>query len=173
MESVGVKLRNERLRQGLSLDALSAKTRIPVKSLEAIEDDHHSQISPLFFYKSFVRQFAERLGMDYNALAPAVEDVMHDAAESITHHANADPMLPKIAPLQPLRPKKFRWLFSMVAFISVLCACSGLYAMWQDSKGGAPGTVHNVDQRLSDSHTRVSELRSSPGQDTSSTPQAR
>jgi cytoskeletal protein RodZ len=172
MESVGVKLRNERLRQGLSLDALSAKTRIPVKSLEAIEDDHHSQINPLFFYKSFVRQFAERLGMDYTDLAPAVEEVMH-GAEPITHHANADPMLPKIAPLQPLRPKKYRWLFSMVAFITVLCACSGLYAMWQDSKGGVPGTVHTVDQRTSDSHTRVSELRSSPGQDTSSTPQAR
>jgi cytoskeleton protein RodZ len=172
MESVGVKLRNERLRQGLSLDALSAKTRIPVKSLEAIEDDHHSQISPLFFYKSFVRQFAERLGMDYADLAPAVEEVMH-GAQPITHHANADPMLPKIAPLQPLRPKKYRWLFSMVAFITVLCACSGLYAMWQDSKGGVPGTVPTVDQRTTESHTRVSELRSSPGQDTASTPQAR
>ena len=159
MESVGVKLRNERLRQGLSLDALSAKTRIPVKSLEAIEEDHHSQISPSFFYKSFVRQFAERLGMNYGDIAPAVEIVMQDAAEPIAHHANTDPMLPKIAPLQPQRPKKFRWLFSMAALISVLFACSGLYAMWQDSKGA---NLKSVEQgtRSVEGHAKISELRS-------------
>ncbi len=165
MESVGVKLRNERLRQGLSLDALSAKTRIPVKSLEAIEDDHHSQISPSFFYRSFVRQFAERLGMNYGDLAPAVEVAIQGTAESFGHHANADPMLPKIAPLQPLRPKKYRWLFSMVALIGVLFACSGLYAMWQDSKGTNIRSVEQGD-RGAEGHTRVSQLRSAASSST-------
>jgi len=159
MESVGAKLRNERLRQGLSLDALSAKTCIPVKSLEAIEEDRDSQISPSFFYKSFVRQFAERLGMNYGDLAPAVEIAMQHAAELTAHHLDADPMLPKIAPLQPLRPKKYRWLFSMVVLIGVLFACSGLYGMWEDSRGSIR-TVEQGDRNI-EVHTRVSELRSS------------
>ena len=49
-----------------------------------------------------------------------------------------DPMLPKIAPLEPLQPKRFRGLVSMVALFIVLFACSGLYAMWQDAKSNAP-----------------------------------
>lgn len=160
MESVGIKLRNERLRQGLSLDALSAKTRIPVKSLEAIEDDHHSQISPSFFYKSFVRQFAENLGLKYSDLAPAVDSVLSVLPEPALPHANDDPMLPKIAPLQPMRPKKYRWLFSMVALITVLFACSGLYAMWEDSRDGADKSI-SQQQQSPEIHTRISELRRS------------
>lgn len=158
MESVGIKLRNERLRQGLSLDALSAKTRIPVKSLKAIEDDHHSQISPTFFYKSFVRQFAENLGMRYNDLAPAVNSVLSGVPEPPLPHANDDPMLPKIAPLQPMRPKKYRWLFSMVALITVLFACSGLYAMWEDSRDSAEKAV-SQQQQSPEIHAKISELR--------------
>lgn len=158
MESVGVKLRNERVRQGLSLDALSAKTCIPLKSLQAIEDDRHAEISPSFFYKSFVRQFAERLGMNYSELAPSVESIMRGAAEPIAHHANIDPMLPKIAPLQPIQPKKFRGLFSMVALICVLFACSGLYAMWEGSRSAAVKSIEQSDH-TADGHTHVSALR--------------
>ncbi len=159
MESVGVKLRTERLRQGLSLDALSAKTRIPVKSLEAIEDDHHSQISPAFFYKSFVRQFAERLGIDYSNLASAVDTIVNDLSETKSHHFIADPMLPKIAPLQPVRPKRYRWLFSIAALITVLFACSGLYAMWQDAKANTKATgeqnVRKIARESSPLHARL------------------
>jgi cytoskeletal protein RodZ len=141
MESVGEILRTERLRQGLSLDALSAKTRIPLKSLVAIEKDDPSQMSSAFFYKSFVRQFAAKVGLNYSDLIPAVENLVADIAEPAIHHIITDPMLPKIAPLEPLRPKKFRWVFSTVALFVVLFACSGLYAMWQDSKGSNPAVT--------------------------------
>jgi cytoskeletal protein RodZ len=147
MESVGNILRTERLRQGISLDALSAKTRIPLKSLEAIEKDDPSQINSAFFYKSFVRQFAARLGLNYGDLALAVQHITADIAEPALHHLISDPMLPKIAPLEPVRPKRFRWLVSMMALFIVLFACSGLYAMWQDSKSNnfAPIATQAVD----------------------------
>ncbi|HEY1215125.1 MAG TPA: helix-turn-helix domain-containing protein [Bryobacteraceae bacterium] len=138
MESVGEILRTERLRQGLSLDALSAKTRIPLKSLVAIEKDDPSEMSSAFFYKSFVRQFAARLGLNYSDLKPALETIVAEIAEPAFHHTITDPMLPKIAPLEPLQPKRFRGLVSMVALFIVLFACSGLYAMWQDAKSNAP-----------------------------------
>lgn len=98
--------------------------------------------------------------MNYSDLAPAVELLMRDTAEAIAHHANSDPMLPRIEPLQPTRPKRFRWLFSVAALISVLFACSGLYAMWQDSKGSNIKSVEQ-DSRSIQAPARVSELRSS------------
>jgi hypothetical protein len=56
MQSVGQVLREERLRQSLTLEEVSASTRISLKNLDAIEKDDFNQIGAPFFYKSFVRQ---------------------------------------------------------------------------------------------------------------------
>ena len=69
MESVGQILRDERLRQLLTLEEVSASTRISLKNLDAIERDDLKQISSPFFYRSFVRQFAERLGVEFSTVS--------------------------------------------------------------------------------------------------------
>ena len=61
MESVGEQLREQRFRKGLTLEDIHASTRISLKNLRSIENDDLSQISSAFFYKSFVRQFAEHV----------------------------------------------------------------------------------------------------------------
>jgi cytoskeleton protein RodZ len=133
MESVGEKLRQHRVEKGLTLGDVSASTRISLKNLQAIESDDVSQISSAFFYKSFVRQFAQRLGLDYSELAAAVQSCVSTIPEPAMPgqlHAS----LPNVPPLQPVRARNFRWFFSFVALVSVLAGCSGLYGMWETSR---------------------------------------
>jgi cytoskeletal protein RodZ len=139
MESVGSQLRQARLSLGLTLEQACAKTRISIKNLQAIEDDNLAGFTSAFFYRSFVRQFAEYLNLDYNRLAPAVREVTSTIPE---------PLMPgqvpivggqipeqKIAPLgvKP-RPKNLRWLSSLTSFVIMLVACSSFYSIWQNSR---------------------------------------
>jgi cytoskeleton protein RodZ len=148
MESVGEKLRQQRVRQGLTLDDVSASTRISVKNLQAIESDELSGISSAFFYRSFVRQFAQRLGLDYDELAAAVQEWANTMPQPAMP-GQLQAAMPKVPPLQPTRPKNFRWLFSFIALIAVLTGCSSLYGMWQSSRYELQASVTSFVNLLS------------------------
>jgi cytoskeletal protein RodZ len=64
MQTVGEQLRGERVRRGLSIDELAARTRIASRYLEAIEAGDIRALPGEFFYRSFVRQYAAALGLD-------------------------------------------------------------------------------------------------------------
>ncbi|MFL6350299.1 MAG: helix-turn-helix domain-containing protein [Bryobacteraceae bacterium] len=147
MESVGEKLRQQRVRQGLTLDDVSASTRISLKNLQAIENDELSGISSAFFYRSFVRQFAERLGLDYDELAVAVQNWANTMPEPAMP-GQLQAAMPKVPPLQPTRPKSFRWLFSFIALVAVLTGCSSLYGMWENSRYNLQASVKNFVNSL-------------------------
>ncbi len=63
MVSLGRKLRTAREQQGLSLADIATRTRIRLSYLEAIEQDRLDQIPGGFFSRSFVRQYAQALGL--------------------------------------------------------------------------------------------------------------
>jgi transcriptional regulator with XRE-family HTH domain len=68
MLSVGQMLQAERERQGLSIEDVADRTKISLKNLRAIESDDSAAVLTAFFYKSFVRQFASTLAIDYSTL---------------------------------------------------------------------------------------------------------
>lgn len=138
MESVGSQLRQARLSQGVSFEQISAKTRISLKNLQAIENDDLSRISSPFFYRSFVKQFAEQLKLDYNSLEPAVGAAVGAIPEPrVPGQASpeyAEAPLPKLPRLKMHAPKNLRWLVSLLSFGIMLAACSTFYGAWQQSR---------------------------------------
>jgi len=135
MQSVGQILREERLKQGLTHEQIGAMTRISLKSLMAIEADDASQLGSAFFYKSFTRQFAEALRLDYACL----EEAVRTSAESLP-----TPLVPgqeehiyarKIPAIRPQRRSGFRWVLPVLTLVAVMAGCSGLYAVWQKTQG--------------------------------------
>jgi cytoskeleton protein RodZ len=139
MESVGSQLRQARLSLGLTLEQACGRTRISVKNLQAIEDDDLTRFTSAFFYRSFVRQFAEYLNVDYNRLVPAIQKVVSTIPEplipgQVSGPGGQAPEL-KVAPLGVRRrPWNRRWLSSLASFVIILIACSSFYAVWQDSR---------------------------------------
>ena len=159
MESVGQKLREARVRLGLTLEQVSADTRITLKNLAAIEADDLSRISSPFFYRSFVKQFAVKVKIDYEAIAAAVQTAASTMPE---------PRVPgqeelqniHVAALKAPRPaSNFRWLRSVVSFCVVLTACSGAYALWENSHATWNGVLAQVNTTVAAVKTRIASMQ--------------
>ncbi len=135
MQSVGQQIRETRLRLGLTLEAISAKSRIPVKKLQAIEADDVKGIGSPFFYRSFVRQFAEHLKLDYATLSADVGSMADAMPQPLMPGEGDFGKGTKIAPMPVKgRGRSFRWLYSVGSLGVMLAACSSFYALWQNSK---------------------------------------
>jgi transcriptional regulator with XRE-family HTH domain len=65
---IGEELRRERTRQGLTLDEVARRTRIPLRSLEAIEADAFERLPGIVFARNFVRLYALDLKLDPESL---------------------------------------------------------------------------------------------------------
>ena len=64
MSSFGAQLKQERERQGVSLEDISLSTKIGTRMLRALEEEHFDQLPGGIFNKGFVRAYARCLGMD-------------------------------------------------------------------------------------------------------------
>ncbi|HUS08574.1 MAG TPA: RodZ domain-containing protein [Bryobacteraceae bacterium] len=124
-------LRCERESQNRTLSDLGSETCIGSRYLQAIEEDNLKILPGAFFYKSFVKQYAAALGMDYARLAKAVDRIM-------PHEEEPDPLLAMSSSYEIAkgegRTTFFKrnpsaWVVGLLAL--VLIGCSGLYVLWQ------------------------------------------
>jgi cytoskeleton protein RodZ len=72
--SVGEQLSAERMRQNMELSDVAARTRIPLRHLEAIENGTHEGLPATPYSVGFVRTYATMLGLDGPALSRAFRD---------------------------------------------------------------------------------------------------
>ena len=145
MQSVGNIIRVARLQAGLTLEQVSAKTRISVKSLQAIEDDDPSQFSSSFFYKSFVRQFAQEVHVHYDSLLPVIQNTVADMPEPVMP-GHREVVMEKAVLMPGKRSRRLRWLRPGGALVAVFAVCSGLYTLWESWK---PEEVKQASARSS------------------------
>ena len=72
-ESLGMRLRNARTAQGLSLETLSAQLKITPRKITAIEDERYSELPAGPYRRGIIRNYAKALGLDPAAAAEAFE----------------------------------------------------------------------------------------------------
>ncbi|MFT3977555.1 MAG: helix-turn-helix transcriptional regulator, partial [Sphingomonas bacterium] len=75
--SVGERLRAAREAQGMSLAEIAARTRVPQRHLEAIEDGSYESLPSPTYAMGFVRAYARTVGEDEVTLA-------HDTREEVS-----------------------------------------------------------------------------------------
>lgn len=93
MPSFGERLKREREKRNISLEDVSASTKISTRMLHAIEDDHFDLLPGGIFNKGFVRAYARHLGLDEDE---TVADYLEAAGES----APKPPSQNEVSPLQ-------------------------------------------------------------------------
>jgi cytoskeletal protein RodZ len=127
MTSVGEILRRERLAQGREMSEIAEDLCITKRYLRAIEEDDLKSLPGIFFYKSFVKQYASLLGL--GELPVVVE-------EEPLPLPGANPKGP-VRKLDPIVADANRRYFSdrrvalpVAAFVVVLLGCSGFYTWW-------------------------------------------
>ena len=137
MPSAGELLRNERIRQHRGLSEISSQTCISTRYLQAIEADDVGQLPGDFFYRSFLRQYAESLHLDEGAteqvVAAAVPIEVPDPLPAMNHMYD-----------KAQTGGSTRWTpstsFAVCLLIAVMVAGSGLYALWQRFQADADET---------------------------------
>jgi cytoskeleton protein RodZ len=68
MQAIGERLREARMRQGLDISEVETATKIRGKYLRALENDEFSMLPGGTYVKSFLRTYAEYLGLDAHLL---------------------------------------------------------------------------------------------------------
>jgi cytoskeleton protein RodZ len=128
--SLGQRLRQARLEQGLDLSTVIAQTKISEKYLKAIEADLRDQLPSAFFYKHFVDQYARALSLDVKEIGEEVDRLL--SAEAPLPLPGQHDKAPKkfSAALYPSRNSNSRLYVSLGVLALALLGCSGFYAWW-------------------------------------------
>jgi cytoskeleton protein RodZ len=143
MTSVGLVLRSAREKQGREMAEIAEGLCITQRYLRAIEQDDLKSLPGVFFYKSFVRQYAATLGVPDSEIQPALDVLVR---------GHLDPELPEPARLakppdessgrarRSLDPvlealnreylSDHRVGLSVATLAAVVLACSGFYTWW-------------------------------------------
>jgi cytoskeleton protein RodZ len=147
MQSVGKFIRATRLEAGLSLEDISAYTRISLRNLQAIEEDDISVMPSAFFYKSFVNQFGNVLGIDGQTLSPLIDQVLPRIPEALVP-GQAERIAKGAVIRSSIRPRNYKWLFSVGSLALALVCCSGFYAFWENATGNRNRAVGKADVKV-------------------------
>jgi cytoskeleton protein RodZ len=142
MNSIGERLRQERLRQGFDLQQIAELTKINVVFLEAIEGDDLERLPGIFFTRSFVRQYARALGLDE---ADFEQELNRLAACERVPTIERPPVSPGALHVPPMaatgrRSSGQRPLGSLVVLLLIVAACSVAFVLWQRSREIAPAS---------------------------------
>jgi cytoskeletal protein RodZ len=124
MQSVGTRLKEAREKKGYSLDDINARTRINSKNLVAIETDEVRNISSPFFYRSFVRQYAETVGLEFVTLASGVESLAGIMRQPDLP-GQGEHQIVRAAPLQARVKRDWSWVMPAAVLLSVVALGSG------------------------------------------------
>jgi cytoskeleton protein RodZ len=142
MTLVGETLRRERLKRNLDLEEISGELKISKRFLQAIENDQYDKLPGGVFAKSFVRQYARLLGLDEEAIAGQVQQVLGPEPEGPQLAGKSKPagfvpiQVPKVEEWETVGDRRFHWSgwFSAVVLVAVMLVCSGVYAWMQRPK---------------------------------------
>jgi hypothetical protein len=125
----GEHLRREREMRGVSLDEISAATRISTRFLEAIEKDQWDQLPGGVFNRGFIRSIARFLGLDEDSLVA-------EYALGTTSAANAH-----VSAAHPTQMPR-NWRPAAVAFVILLLAIAGGIAGYHRYGASITARVH-------------------------------
>jgi cytoskeleton protein RodZ len=95
----GARLREAREAQGLSLDEIAARTRVPLRQLEAIETSNYEALPSITYSVGFAKAYARAVGLDEVAIARDVRNQNnHQPAVRRTEYVAYEPDEPRREP---------------------------------------------------------------------------
>jgi len=110
-ETVGSTLRQQREKKRMSLAEVSRVTRIPVSTLESIEQDHFDDLPGEVFVKGFLKSYAQSLGLQSDEII---------ARYTASRRVSTVVPLPVASPVQAAREGQGRRFGVAIALVLLL-----------------------------------------------------
>lgn len=153
MAEIGATLREARMRAGIDIAEVEARTKIRAKYLRALENEEWSLLPGSTFVKSFLRTYAEALGLDAKLLVEEYK-FRHEPFESSGVGVRRASRRGGGA-FGP--PKRTNWvpLLLLLVFVGV-----ALFAVFQFSKDeGKPSATTTTDATTTDAAAAASKKK--------------
>jgi cytoskeleton protein RodZ len=123
METLGDYLREERQKQGKTLEQIAQKTRINSSTLQAIEDNRDELLPPALHVRGFLKLYARELGLN-------MDDILSRLPQEPIERSSLS-----LPPAPDIETKKIPLLKTFIA-VAIVCM-AGIWA-WQMFFGLAP-----------------------------------
>jgi cytoskeleton protein RodZ len=121
--NVGQTLREARVAKDLTVDQIATELRIEARQLTALEDNRFEQIGPVVFIKGYIRQYAQRLGLDPRVLM-----------DIYGRQTNIEEV--EVRPSKPIKLRDERQITVWVVAVLVLLLIAVGLAVWWVNGGG-------------------------------------
>lgn len=125
MKTIGELLKQERIKQNKSFLKLHRETKIPEKTLIALEENQFQNLPPATFVIGFIKIYARALGLDEEKLVAIYRrDYLNQKSQEI------------LPPTQNIVKRKFLWSPKTATFfiITLGVALVTIFAFWQLKK---------------------------------------
>ncbi len=138
MESLGRYFQECRVQRGMSLEEVSARTRIRLQTLQALERDDYPSLPVEVTLKGFVRAYARCLGLDEHDV---LERYQRIAADYFRSAQPADPIsrVERTAAPEPLWKRHLTLAGLTIAALAV--AVSGMIALMPSAPPDEPNAI--------------------------------
>lgn len=134
VQRVGELLRATRERQGLSLAEVAARTRVPMRHLEAIEANDYSGLPSTTYATGFARAYARSVGADEVEVARGVRTELAGTARPVREFQPYEPADPSRVPSRGLA-------LTTMALAFVVLIGAGLWFATNLFRGGTSQAV--------------------------------
>lgn len=140
MASVGEILRSAREKQGRGIAEVAEELCITQRYLRALEEGDVAALPGIFFYKSFIRQYAQLLGIDEKLIQQGLEAVTNPLEAPVPPSSVVFGSVSSLKPIRTLDPivestnqqlfGKYPAGWSIAGLAAALVVCSIFYAWW-------------------------------------------
>ncbi|TVM15863.1 hypothetical protein DPQ33_14255 [Oceanidesulfovibrio indonesiensis] len=141
LKELGEKLREERKRQGLSLDEVQQRSKIAPNVLEAIEEGRQELLPHPVYVKGFLKTYISVLGMAPDDPELGL-DTLFEGEEPPRSKVRRHRPLTDVTPY-PMQREQKRSNKLLILFILLLLAAGGGFFIWKSLQNAVPPSVED------------------------------
>lgn len=83
MKNIGLKLKEKRMQNGLSIDEAAEDLKLRPSQIESIEEGRKDDFKDIFYLKYFIRDYAKYLGLDSEKILDDFNEYLFDETSKI------------------------------------------------------------------------------------------
>jgi len=142
MKTLGEYLRAERLARGISLEQISANTKVSMSMLQAIEKGDIGQLPAIVFTKGFLRAYAEQIGLDPEWVIVEYQDLI----EEVDARQTTIEMFHRRLRPEPAKKRRLALLLILPLLVGLALVLWRFNHVRQESPPGATGDPVDLSQ---------------------------
>jgi transcriptional regulator with XRE-family HTH domain len=135
MASLGQELRRERELRGISLREIADSTRISLRFLQAIEEDHLDRVPGAFFIRAILRSYAKCIGIDEHQVLNKYQEML--SFQEQRHDKEAGDKTPPQQLPRVFSRKRIGFVAAAIVFIAVGLALLYIFSRSPQEKPSA------------------------------------